>query len=114
MEIGKKHETAASLGLLGSRLSQKGGQTEASVAFLKTMYAGTDSKASKEQIELRIKALEGILILEKAISQFKSMFFNHPPDTLDRLVEVGILKDLPTNPVRKDGLYLYEDGEIDF
>ncbi len=116
MNLSEKFETTSSefFGLLGARLSQQGGQTKASIAFLKAMQGRSENKGAKEEIERRIGALEGILILEKAISQFKSTFFGHPPDTLEQLVEAGILEKIPENPWRRDGLYLYENGQINF
>ncbi len=115
METAKRHPNQAdSLGFLGARLSQKGGQTKASIAFLKTMIPRTENEWARKELQKRLTALEGVRILEKAIKNFRAMFFDHPPDTLDRLVEVGILKALPENPARKDGLYLYKNGQIDF
>ena len=116
MDLSEKFDTKSSefFGLLGARLSQKGGQTKASIAFLKAMHDRTEKEDAKEDIERRILALEGILTLEKAIIRFKSMFFGHPPDTLEQLVEAGTLERLPENPWRSDGNYLYENGKIDF
>jgi len=114
MEVAEKHKASTLLGLLGARLSQRGGETLASIAFLKTMQASTKNENAKEEIDRRIAALEGILKLEKAIAQFRSMFFGHPPDTLEQLVEAGLLEKLPHNPAKPDGIYLYEDGKIDF
>jgi hypothetical protein len=116
MDLSEKFETKSSkfFGLLGARLSQKGGQTKASIAFLKAMHARTENEDTKEEILRRIKSLKGILKLEKAIAQFRSMFFGHPPNTLEQIVEAGILKTLPINPSGRDGLYLYENGKIDF
>jgi len=114
MEASKKPKAPTLLGLLGARLSQKGGQTGASIAFLKAMHASTEKEVVRADIERRIAALEGILILDKAIAQFKSLFFGHPPDTLERLVETGILERLPENPWRSDETYVYENGNIDF
>lgn len=116
IDLSKNFESTSSyfFGLLGARLSQRGGQTKASITFLKTMLTKTDNEAAKKEIEQRIAALEGILKLEKAMAQFKSMFLGRPPDTLDQLVEAGILEELPVNPNRLDGAYLYENGQIDF
>ncbi len=114
MEASEKPGAGNFLGLLGARLAQRGGQTKASIAFLQSMAENTKNEKAKEEINRRIMALKGILKLEKAIVKFKSMFFNHPPDTLEQLVESGILEELPVNSARKDGRYLYEDGKIDF
>ncbi len=114
MEASKLTKAPPLVGHLGARLHQREGHTQASITFLKTMLAAEKRKTAKKDIKFRIKALEGILILEKAIAQFKSMFSGQPPDSLDRLVEAGILKTLPKNPTTKDGLYQYKDGQIDF
>ena len=114
MEASKRPKAPSLLGFLGARLSQKRGQTAASIKFLKAMHASEKKQTVKADIERRIAALEGILILDKAIAKFRSLFFGHPPDTLERLVETGILERLPENPLRADKMYLYNNGKIDF
>ncbi len=113
MEASEKPNAPPLLGLLGSRLSQKGGKTKASIKFLKAMYTRTENKAAKEEIDRRINALKGVLSLEKGIARFTSTF-GHPPETLEQLVESGIVERLPTNPCAQDGAYVYEDGKIEF
>lgn len=113
MEAGEKHESARSLALLGARLSQRGGKTKAAIEFLEAMSAGTEREKAREDIRLRIEALKGLLIIEKGISQY-SLAFRHPPESLEQLIEAGILKRLPINPFRRDGIYLYENGILDF
>lgn len=114
MEASKRPSAPPLLGLLGARLSQQSGRTEASITYLKAMHASTDKESVKAEIEKRIAALKGVLILEKAIARFKGLFFGHPPDNLEQLVENGILERLPENPRREDGQYKYENGKIDF
>jgi len=116
MDLSENFDTRSSefFGLLGARLSQQSGRTKASIAFLKAMHARTENEDSKQEIARRITALKGLLKLEKAIARFKSTFFGHPPDTLDQLVEAGMLERLPINPTRRDGLYIYKNGKIDF
>ena len=113
MEIARRHKAAESLGLLGARLAQRGGQTVASIEFLKTMDESTENEAAKEEIARRIEALKGVLILEKGIAQYSSSF-GHPPESLEQLTATGILKTLPINPARQNGTYLYKNGKIDF
>ncbi|SPD74031.1 conserved hypothetical protein [uncultured Desulfobacterium sp.] len=113
MEIAKRHEAAKSLGLLGARLAQRGGETITSIAFLKTMYERTENEAQKEEIARRIEALNGVLILEKGIEQYV-WSFGHPPETLEQLTATGILKTLPKNPTRPNEAYLYKNGKIEF
>jgi len=101
------------LGPLGARLSQRGGDTRASIAFLKAMYASTESESAREEIKRRIEALKGVLVLENGISRYASKF-GSPPESLEQLVETGIMESLPHNPWRPDGRYLYEDAKIEF
>lgn len=116
MDLSENFDTASSdfFGLLGARLSQQGGQTKASLAFLKAMGDRTENEDAKEEIERRIVALEGVLILEKGIARFKSLFFGSPPDTLEQLVEAGLLERLPENPTKPDKTFTYEGGMIKF
>ena len=99
------------LGMLGARLAQKGGQTKAAIIFLKTMHETTDNGETKKQIGLRIKALTGILTLEKGIKQFQEEF-GSPPKKLEELLTAGILEKLPQNPYQTP--YTYENGQIGF
>ena len=75
------------------------------------MYEKTDEEGVKETLRERIGALAGVLILERGISQFISVF-DHPPETLAELVSRGILKEIPLNPYNRP--YTYEDGQIGF
>jgi hypothetical protein len=99
------------LGMLGARLAQKGGQTETAIIFLETMYETADNEETKKQIGLRIKALTGVLVLEKGIEQFKEKF-GRPPKKLEELATMGILEKLPQNPYQTP--YTYENGQIGF
>jgi hypothetical protein len=111
MEGSKRPDAPLLLGMLGARLAQKGGQTEAAIIFLKTMYETADNKDTKKQIKQRIKALTGVLILEKGIEQFKERF-GHPPKKLEELLTAEILEQLPQNPYQTP--YTYENGQIGF
>ena len=111
MEASKKPGASPLLGLLGARLSQKGGQTKAGIVFLKTMYGNEENKDIKKQIKQRINALEGVLILEKAIEKF-TLKFDRSPQKLDELIISDILPALPENPYKKP--YVLNDGIIEF
>ena len=111
METSKMPNAPTLLGLLGARLAQKGGKTEAGIIFLQAMYKNTDDKKTRRQINVRIEALQGVLVIEKAIEKFVSKFGN-PPQSLDEMVEVGIIAQLPKNPYKKH--FDYKDGIIGF
>jgi hypothetical protein len=111
METATRPNAPALLGLLGARLAQKGGKTEAGIIFLQEMYKNTDDKETRRQINVRMDALKGLLVIEKAIGKFISKF-DHSPQSLDELVETGILSKLPKNPYKK--YFDYKDGIIGF
>lgn len=86
------------LAILGSRLAQKGGQTEAAVGLMKTMLAGKDeSDPGYQDMVERLAALEGVLLLERALQQYEEKFLRKPAD-LNELTARGILASLPPNP----------------
>lgn len=99
------------LAVLGARLAQKGGQTKAAIVFLRTMYERTERKAVKNYIGKRMKALEGVMVLEEAIKNYVSKY-GKEPETLEQLVETGVIKKMPQNPYPQP--YTYENGEIRF
>ena len=113
MEGARRPHAPLLLGMLGARLAQKGGQTETAIIFLKSMYETSDDEATKQQIGLRIEALNGVLTLEKGIEQFKEQC-GRPPKNLEELVTEGILKKLPSNPYQAPYTYEIENGQIEF
>lgn len=111
MAASKKPGAPPLLGLLGARLAQKEGQTNAGITFLKAMHANEENERKKDQIQQRINALEGVLILEKAVETFRQKT-NRPPKDLDELVATGILSSLPENPYGEGYIYNPETGTI--
>lgn len=111
METATRPNAPALLGLLGARLAQKGGKAEAGIIFLQAMYKNTDNKETRRQITVRLDALKGVLNIEKAIEKFISKF-GHSPQSLDELVETGIVAQLPKNPYKK--YFDYQDGVVGF
>lgn len=111
MEASEVPDAPILLATFGARLAQKAGQTQTSIAFLKSMYENTDDEEIKKTIGERINAHIGVLVLEKGIEQFKEKF-GRLPNRLEELVTEGILKQLPQNPYGKT--YAYEEGQIGF
>ena len=111
MEASKKPGASPLLGMLGARLSQKGGQTKAGITFLKTMYENEENEDTKKQIKQRMDALEGVFILEKAIEKF-TLEFDRSPKKLDELIATGILTAMPENPYNDTYYYDHKTGII--
>jgi hypothetical protein len=111
MEASKKPGASPFLGLLGARLSQKGGQTKAGITFLKAMYENEKNEDIKKQIKQRMDALEGVLVLEKAIEKF-TLKFDRSPKKLNELIATGILTAMPENPYSDTYFYDHKTGII--
>jgi hypothetical protein len=90
------------LSIIGSRLAQKGGETQTAIYIMKSMLLDKDQKdPDYNTISDRLKALEGVVILEKGISDYQHTFGSIPQST-DQLLTSGILKSLPENPYKVD------------
>ncbi|RLC20928.1 MAG: hypothetical protein DRH93_12735, partial [Deltaproteobacteria bacterium] len=113
MEASKNPGASPLLGLLGAHLSQKGGQTKAGIAFLRTMYENEENEDTKKQIKQRMDALEGVLILEEAIEKF-TVKFDRSPKNLDELITAEILSAIPKNPYYDAYYYDHKTGIISY
>jgi len=113
MQASEKPGASPLLGLLGARLSQKGGQTKAGIVFLRTMYENEESEDTKKQIKERLDALKGVLILEEAIEKF-TWKFDYSPKKLDELIIAKILSAIPENPYYDTYYYDPKTGIISY
>ena len=111
MQASKVTDAPMLLATFGARLAQKAGKTQTAIVFLKATLKKTDDKNIKKSIKKRIKAYNGILILEKGIEQFKKKFCRFPKN-LEELVTKRILIELPENPYKKS--YTYKNDQIEF
>jgi hypothetical protein len=95
---------------LASRLSYKEKKTENAILFLEALAKKTEDERLKKEYETRILALQARLILERSVSAYKEKF-NRAPDSLQRLLEKGILKEIPKDPY--GGIFsISPEGEI--
>ena len=102
------------LAVLGGRLALKGKRAEAAVLMLKNMLndPALDDK-SRQEISDRVEALEGVLLMEKAIKQYRLRYGDYPP-SLKILIEKGLLAEMPKNPYSDRYYYSSENGEVYF
>jgi hypothetical protein len=95
---------------LASRLSYKEKKTENAALFLEAVAKKTEDKRLKKEYETRILALQARLLLERSVSVYKEKF-GRAPVSLQRMIEKGILKEIPKDPY--GGKYsVSPDGEI--
>jgi hypothetical protein len=90
-------ESQAFIGLLASRLSTQSGRTEAAVVFLDELARSTSDPTLRRQIELRLEAVKGIAVIERAVTMYRERYGNSP-ERIEQLTDARILRTLPTDP----------------
>lgn len=86
------------LSILGARLAHKGSETEAAIMLLHTVLSQKDpSEPSYTDIENRLSALKGALLIEKAQKLFTQKY-DQKPSTVQQLIDAGLLQAIPPNP----------------
>ncbi len=105
VEAGKLYLDAAKvpnaplfLAIVGARLVQKGGETGSAIVIMQSMLAvkDKDEPGYSEMVD-RLHALEGVLVIEKAISKYTETM-GRKPSSLSELTTSGVLTALPPNP----------------
>jgi hypothetical protein len=110
MEASRRPEGNPMFASIASRLALKGNRTETSVLFLEELYRKTEDPGLKKMYAVRIKALRGMLVIEKAVSIYKKTYRRVPP-TIDDLVGKNILARLPEDPYG-GAFYLDAEGNV--
>lgn len=82
---------------LASRLSYYAGKTETSILFLKGVLLQTGDPVVRNKLEVRMKALEAVLVIEKAVRTFYKDK-EHFPKQVGELLSSGYLERLPEEP----------------
>ncbi len=96
--VGAKRPNApVTLTTLGTRLAYKGNRTKIAIAFILESLRGTKDKVLRKELETRLKALQAILALEKAVEVFKERNGSFPKD-LNELQSSGIVARIPQDP----------------
>ncbi|MFZ5864019.1 MAG: hypothetical protein ACOYXR_14430 [Nitrospirota bacterium] len=110
MEAARRPGSAPLIGLLATRVASKSGSAEVAVAFLDEFAARTSDRATRDKIQRRAHALQGIVILEQAMRRYRQAFGVGPSD-LGALVERGVLSALPVDPYGGE-YYITPEGNI--
>jgi hypothetical protein len=106
LETAKVENAPVLLALLGSRFSARGGgRTQASLLVLENMLNEPDiTENNAKEIKNRILALKGVMMIENAVKTYEARF-GVKPGSLDRLMDTGIMKQLPPNPYASSYTY---------
>jgi tetratricopeptide (TPR) repeat protein len=106
----KLNQRAAWFSTLAARYYYEGGKTALALAYLKELIPTARNEAIKKQLIIRAQALEKILQLEEAITDFRSRF-HRAPENLQELIGVGILHHIPEDPYGGT-FYLDKQGKV--
>jgi len=102
IEAAKTPNAPPFLSILGARLAQKGGETEAAIVIMKSMLADKDpDEPGYTDMVDRLHALEGVLVIEQAANSYEKAR-GHKPSSLAELTASGLLAALPPNPYNLD------------
>jgi len=102
------------IALLGSRFAVQGQRVETSLLSLKYMVEDPElSEDSKKEIQDRIVLLKGILILEKAVEQYNTLYAKLP-ESLNDLIRENIIPALPEHPEFMPYRYNNQTGKIKY
>jgi len=98
------------LSSLAARLMYASGRTEVAIQLLKSMIKNTKEEGRRKLLVKRLKALESVLVIERAVEQYRLKFHKNPHD-INELVDEGLLKEIPKDPY--GGIfYLDKDGMV--
>lgn len=93
---------------IAAKWTERGVDAEVALQMIKSMAAETQSRDLRRLLEARITRLEGLLALRTAASRYRANY-GHSALSIDRLVEVGLLRAIPVDPMGK-GYALDADG----
>ncbi len=98
------------LATLAARLAYKGQHTENAIVFLMQMIKTAKDPAIIEIYKTRLKSLQGIFLIEKAVRKFEKIY-GKITQNIKELVDSGILGSVPIDPY--GGVYtIDQDGKV--
>jgi hypothetical protein len=114
LETAKIKDSPALIPVLGARFAHKAQHTASAVVLLKGMLTdpGLDD-FKRSEIKKRIQALQGALILEKALARHKQTFGGYP-SRLETLVDRQLISAIPVNPYKTHYRFNQENGRVFF
>ncbi len=95
---------------LTARMFYEGNETEVGIIYLRSMIPDTQNPLLKRRLIKRLKALEAIYFLERALKKYQKMF-HRQAKSLNELVEAGIINSIPPDPYGGK-FYLTKEGKV--
>ena len=97
MEASKLPGARPYLANLAARLTVFSNKHQVGIIFLEEMIAETNDSKMKASLEKRLTAIKMMAFLNEKVIQYRKKK-NILPQTLDDLVQSGIIKELPQDP----------------
>ncbi len=95
---------------LAARFFYEANETEVAIGFLKVMIEKTWNLKVRESLERRLKGLEGIDFLERAMKQFQERY-HRKPDNIGEMVDCRVIAGVPEDPYG-GRYYIDENGRV--
>lgn len=95
---------------LSGRYLQEAGRTELAIGYLRGMIATSRNETAKKTFGTRLKAFEGVRMIEIARDRFREKE-RREPSSVAELIQSGFLKALPRDPYGGE-FYLEPDGKV--
>lgn len=114
LETAKIKNAPLLIAILGSRFAIKGQRTEAAMEMLKQMLKDEALvESDHREVEQRLAALSGVLLLEKAVEHYRTQTNSYPCD-LQLLVKERLITAMPHNPYADKFYYDPQTGRVTF
>lgn len=110
MKIAAKLKNSAFLASLAARLYYASGRTEIALSILKNQIMNIKDENWKKSLSKRLKALEAVLTIEKAVEKFREKM-GRTPLSIDELLEKGFLQEIPEDPYG-GRFYIDDEGNV--
>lgn len=95
---------------LASRILYEAERTDVAISFLKSMIRDIKKESLRRNLLIRLKALEGVSYLEKAIKDFERLY-KRKPKSINELLQIGIISYIPKDPYG-GRFYIDKDGRV--
>jgi len=98
------------LASLAARLMYASGRTEIAIQMLRSMIRNIKDENWKKSLSKRLKALEAVLTIQRAVEKFMRNM-DRTPVSIEELLEKGFLQEKPEDPYG-GRFYIDEEGNV--
>lgn len=81
-----------------AKFMEKGEDPATAIQFIQDLIKSTRNQGLQQFLRVRIIRLERLAILREAAAKYRQQF-KHPPDDLNDLIESGVMKAMPGDPL---------------